>query len=293
MHIESISNGLGAQSLWLLILAIRGQIPATVSITADTGSEQDCLWSTGRRSTAKEYFDEVVIPLCHGSRVTPFFIRACTREKLPMVSIVEHTRRQILEGKFTSIKIPLFGSKGGRYKQSCTQRWKIMAINQQLRRLGAKTARTAQGIHFAEAARRVKGKYIGVIAGFDTYRTTIRRKKVETEQKWLSHYYPLVDLKLNREAIRSLIKAEGIPYLHSSECDLCPHKDLARWERTSEDVIRQGEELESSLGGKFFLTDRRIPLRQAIAAMQADRAKHPERFKAEQDFGCQNHTCGV
>jgi hypothetical protein len=51
MHLESISNGLGAPSILLVAMAIRGEIPATVSITADTGWENDRLWNTGRRST--------------------------------------------------------------------------------------------------------------------------------------------------------------------------------------------------------------------------------------------------
>jgi hypothetical protein len=40
----------------LLIMAAEGDLPNTkLSITADTGSEKDCLWSTGDRTTAKEY----------------------------------------------------------------------------------------------------------------------------------------------------------------------------------------------------------------------------------------------
>lgn len=293
-HVESISNGLGAQSIWLLVMAIRGKIPATVSITADTGWEEDCVWNNGRRTAAHTYYHEVVVPLCKGSRVTPYFVRANLRDKeTRMVSLHAHTLACAEAGMLNNIKIPVFGSRGGRMKQSCTQRWKVSAINQLLRKLGAKTARTAQGIHFGEADRRVKGKFTGVHGGWSIYQSTIRRNKIDIPIKWLSHYYPLVDLKLRREDIVELVKAEGIPYLHSSECDLCPHKDLARWERTSEETLDQGERLEEAMGGQFFLTDRRIPLRLAIAAMQADRAANPKGYAMEVDFGCRNDLCGV
>ena len=51
--------------------------------------------------------------------------------------------------------------------------------------------------------------------------------------------------------------------------------------------------METLFKGEYFFTDRRIPLRQAIAAMQADRAANPERYKQEADFGCRNDLCGV
>lgn len=293
MHIESLSNGLGAQSLVALLMAIRRKIPAEVSITADTGWETDHLWNTGRRTTAHTYFQEVIVPLCKGSAVTPLFIRAQDKHKKDMPTLFAHTKDVVAKGMFTHIKIPLFGSRRGQLRQSCTQRWKIQAINQQLRRLGAKTACTAQGIHFGEAIRRVKGLWVRDQDGWSIYQTTIKRKGVDVPVRWLTHYYPLVDSKLNREQCRAMVEAEGLPFVISSECDLCPHKDLARWEKTSEEVIEQGVELEAGLKGEFFLTDKRIPLREAIVKMQAERSLNPEKFKRDMEFGCSNAICGI
>jgi hypothetical protein len=301
-HLESVSNGLGAPSLWLLLMAIRKEIPATVSITADTGAENDRLWNTGRRSTNQEYFDEIIVPLCKGTHVTPYFVRSVDENKAELLPLMDEVALNALDGRATFI--PLFGSKGGRQMQSCTDKFKIRAIRQQQRRLGAKTGRTAQGIHFHEASRRVKGIYMGTYmtttgesdlsAGpWHVYRTTLMRKKKEVPVKWQAHYYPLVDLKMSRQQVYDAVNKEGIPFIISSECDLCPHKDLARWERSSESTIADGERIETLLKGKYFFTDRRIPLRQAIAAMQAERAANPERYKQESDFGCRNDLCGV
>ena len=274
-----------------MLMAIRNEIPATVSITADTGAENDRLWNTGRRSTNQEYFDEVVVPLCKGTRVTPYFVRSVDKYKVPLLPLMQRVILGTLKGQPSYI--PLFGSKMGRLRQSCTDKMKIRAIHQQERRLGAKTARSAQGIHFYEADRRVKGIWLREENGWNIYQSTKMIKKVEVPVKWQTHYYPLVDLKMSRQAIYDAVNKEGIPFIISSECDLCPHKDLARWERSSEATIAEGERMENMFKGEYFFTDRRIPLRQAIAAMQADRAANPELFKQEADFGCRNDICGV
>lgn len=168
--------------------------------------------------------------------------------------------------------------------------------------MGAKTNCGAQGIHAGEASRRVKGIYLRQSGKWSIYQTTIdaykllpdgARQKYQKIIKWLTHYYPLVDLGFGRRDCQEGIVKEGIPYLISSECDGCPHKDLARWERTAPDVLQDLAELEALFNGEFFFTDKRIPLMEAIAAMKAERAKNPEKYKVEADFGCQNAICGV
>lgn len=311
MHINCVSNGLGAPSLYLLLMAIRGDIPATASITADTGWENDRLWSTGRRSTNEEYFNEVVVQLCKGSRVAPYFVRSVNKHKQALPGLGEILASDISKGRPTHV--PLYGSRGGQMMQSCTDKMKIRAIRQQLRRLGAKTARCWQGIHFYEADRRTKGIFLRMEGNWSVYQTTVlenkydpvtgkpmldpdtkKRIKINKIIKWLTHGYPLVDLKLNRADIYADIERQGIPYIISSECDLCPHKDLPRWERSSPEIIEQGAELERRMGGQFFFTPLRIPLKEAIAAMQADRAINPEKYnKDTADFGCNNPVCGT
>lgn len=311
MHLESLANGLGGPSLWLLIMAIRKEIPATVAITADTGWENDRLWNTGRRSTNQQYFDEVIVPLCKGSHVTPRFVRSVDKHKRPLPPLRDILLTGIAKGR--PDHVPLFGSRGGRQRQSCTDKMKIRAIRQEQRRLGAKTGCCAQGIHYHEADRRVKGTYLRQDGKWSIYQTTvitterimletalgvwtcIDKQKVEKPIKWQTHYYPLVDLRMSRADVYAAIQKEGIPYIVSSECDLCPHKDLPRWDRSSQETIDDGERIETAMGGKFFFTDRRIPLKLALADWRADRAAHPEKYaKADTaDFGCKNDSCGT
>lgn len=301
MHLESLSNGLGAQSMLLFLMACRREIPATVSITADTGWESDRTWSTGRKSTSKGYFDEVVVPLGVKHGFTAKFVRSQYFDKTEFESLLLHVR--ICASQGIKPNIPMFGSRDGRLRQVCTDKWKIRALRQEARRLGALTNCNAQGIHAGEADRRVSGLYLHNNGRWSIYKTTFAEKvlqpdgtkrKIQKPIKWMTHYYPLVDLGLNRNDCQRLIVAEkNIPYLLSSECDGCPHKDLTRWERTSPEVLQELSDLEKLFNGEFFFTSKRIPLLEAIEAMRQERLENPERHKSEADFGCGNAVCGV
>lgn len=159
--------------------------------------------------------------------------------------------------------------------------------------MGATSNRDAKGIHFGEADRRVKGRFIEMDGQWSVYRTSYKRNGAEVEVKWLTHYYPLVDLKLRREDVAKLITAEGIPFLITSECDGCPHKDLPRWLRQTPDTLQRIADVEAKFNGEYFFTDRRKPLIEAIADMQRDLTQNPDMFAREADFGCGNAECGV
>lgn len=302
MHIEAVYNGLGAQSMLLTLMACRREIPATITLVADTGWENDRLWSNGRRSTAKVYFDEILAPLAakHGHDCR--FVRSCDKFGNEHLPLGEYTRQVAESGNFKNLNIPMFGSRGGRVMQRCTDKKKIRACRQALRKMGAKTACGAQGIHIGEASRRVNGDFLRMEGQWSIYQTIVEERqkqpdgtkiKIRKPIKWLTHYYPLVDLTLNRNDCQRKVIAEGIPYLISSECDGCPHKDLPRWERTSPSVLADLAQLESLFNGEFFFTPERVPLMDALEIMRKKRAANPERYDQEADFGCQNSICGV
>lgn len=290
LTVEAVSNGMGSQSMECLVLAAHRKIPATVSITADTGSEKDCLWNTGRRTTARVYFDEVIQPYCEKHGLDARFVRAVDKDKNPLPELEQAVRDGIAKGRPSFI--PLYGSRGGQMMQSCTDKWKIRAIRQEARRMGAKRLVTAQGIHFGERGRRVKGFPVESLGDWtiyqDTYVRNIDGEKIEKAVQWCQHYYPLVDMQLGRADAIKLLEEEGLPYLITSECDMCPHKDLPRWERTSPERLAEIAELEASMNGRFFFTDERVPLIQALAIKRAKPASTLPTI-----FGCGNSICGV
>jgi hypothetical protein len=299
IHLESISNGLGQQSMYLMVLARDGRIPATVSISADTGWELDRKWSTGERSTTEEYYNQVVVPLGKKWGIETRFVRSEFKDKSKFPPLIQHVRECAEKGKIPNI--PMYGSRGGQSRQVCTDKWKIRALRQEARRLGAKTNCNAQGIHFGEADRRIKGPFLREQNGWSIYQTVVEkseringvRVKRLVPVKWQTHYYPLVDLKMKRDQVTVAMLKENIPFLHSSECDGCPHKDFQRWERTSPSVVDELAKVEAMFNGELFFTDRRIPLKEAIANMQAEERVNPGRFNRDTDFGCGNSICGV
>ena len=85
----------------------------------------------------------------------------------------------------------------------------------------------------------------------------------------------------------------GLPYLITSECDHCPHKDLSRWLRTSPEVLQEIAEVETQFRGKFFFTDERIPLLDAIALKQKLAESQGKLFEDDSAFSCTGGVCGV
>lgn len=294
-HINYVANGMGGQSMYLLYLASQKLIPATVSITADTGWENDCDLMDGTKTTGEEFYRNHIEPFGRKYGIVTSFVRTTIKDGSNLPTIPEYLREKKALGKDKAMPVPMFGSNGGRLKQTCTDKWKISAMKQECRRLGATTARSAQGIHFGERARRVKGEYVGVEDGFSIYKTGKLDKKtgVFTPIKWLSHYYPLVDLQMDREDVRREMNRLGLPYLISSECCGCPHADPWRWLRRTDETIEAVAQIEDMYEGQMFFTDQRRPLRDVIADFKYQESAQSLLFTDVANFDCTEGVCGV
>jgi len=150
-HIDAISCGQGGPSLFLIIAAKEYNLfSADVVIVADTGWENDMLRTDGRRSDARTFFEEVTKPLAVEYGLDAYFVRANDGNGKPLPPLQDTQR---LVGSRIEVDIPMFGSNGGRLHQSCTSKYKVSAIRQQLRRLAAKTANSYLGITMDEVHR--------------------------------------------------------------------------------------------------------------------------------------------
>ncbi len=263
MHINSISCGQGAPSLFLIVLAGEGYFPADVVVVADTGWETDMLWSDGRRTGAKEFFDQVTKPLAENYGIPAVFVRSLKKDGTPYPPIPEMQ----LPGKED---LPLFGSRGGRLLQSCTSKWKIQAIRQEIRRRGAKTATTYLGLTMDETHR-------------------IKPNNVQWEQlewpligypsrnAWSKNYY--------RANVNGELEKRKIPYLVTTQCDGCPHKNYFRWSNNTPEKIEELTLFESQWKGEQFLTSKRKPLPEALKEMKSNYSS-----KDQFDF-CESGYC--
>lgn len=275
-HLNAISCGQGAPSLFLIVLAGQKRIPADVVIVADTGWEDDMLWNTGERSTARQFFEQVTKPLAEECGLSAAFVRTLDKDGKPYEPIpVAMARKQKLAGsaEYTStlygLDIPMYGSNGGRLRQTCTSKWKIQGINQELRRRGADTTLTYLGLHLNE----------------------IRRLK-PSEDVWRRNAWPLVDLmeapdrkiakiglgqRWNREGVQAEMAKLAIPWLVTTQCDGCPHNDWERWKRHTPEKIDELAALEAEIGrGEFFFCEERVPLKEALLLKEAKAAGDPD-----------------
>lgn len=263
-HINAISCGQGAPSLFLIVMAGEGLFPCDHVVVADTGWERDMLWNTGRRSDAKTFFEEVTKPLAESYGMTAAFSRAMDGKGnlLPDLDVAQW-RSPSNKGKHEHIiDIPLWTKDGkGRSLQSCTGQWKIRAVRQELRRNNAKTATVYLGLYSSES---------------------YRCKPSDVE--WVKNAWPLVDFMEQTEGVSSMnigktwdrqdvyneLVSRDIPYIISSECDGCPHKNLERWRRTHPDTIERLADFEKQFNGEWFLTKKAIPLKDALLEMEKE-----------------------
>ncbi len=68
----------------------------------------------------------------------------------------------------------------------------------------------------------------------------------------------------NKANIIEQLHKRNIPYLLTTECDMCPHKDMVRWSRTDKKTIEKLSEIERGFGGTQFFTSSRIPLMESL-----------------------------
>lgn len=255
-----IQCGQGAPSLFLIILAGQGKIEADIVIWADTGSENDLVLNDGSHVTGSEYFELVTKPLAEDYGLQAYAVK---REE-PL------HETQKLNGSI-SLDIPVFGSKGGKLKQSCTSKVKVSPSDLFLKSLGMNP----------------RFDFVTKLFGI----TMEEKHRVKRSPKrWQRFKYPLVDLGIYRQQCEEELDNRNIPYLLSTQCDCCPHQDAVRWLRHTPKTIQQLTELEASWNGSFFLTKYLEPLSVALEIMRED----VERGTAQIDFmACDNGECFV
>ena len=224
--IEIVANGLGGPSMLQFYLACVGELPPRVSITADTGSEIDRQTNKGERVTARDFFDNVVKPMGDKHGVDARFVRSQDENKNDLPPLWHDVRAA------AATDVPLFGAEGGRLKQTCTDKWKMRAIKQEARRMGATMLISAIGLHVNEVMRRAQGRQLGKTkehhGRFTLFQNGQGKGNDWTPIHWMRHYYPLADMRLSRDIIQEKLDALGIPYLLTSECDMCPRTRTRR-----------------------------------------------------------------
>lgn len=278
-HLHIISSGQGAPSTLLIWLAGQGLFQCDAVIVADTGWETDLHRSDGERVTNREYFNDVTKPLAKKFDIPAYFVRSKLGDGSDRPPIDSYQLRPTPKGSKHEFifDIPLYGKDGGKSRQSCTELWKIRAVRQQMRRLGATSGTVYLGLTMDEVHR-------------------IKPSSV----KWIQHDWPLVmpkyGVQIDRMGAQRKLKELGILYLRSTQCDGCPHKGLSRWRDTSPRVIDNLAKFEAKFKGEWYLTRHLIPLHKSIEKMEAIQAQRESGSfldKLDLDDMCDSGYCFV
>lgn len=247
MKTNVIQCGQGAPSIYLIILAGQGKIEADIVVWADTGSENDLVLNDGSHVTGLEYFKSVTKPLAEDYGLEAYSVRSKNKDGIDYPPLHQS---QKLNNNSISLDIPVFGSRGGKLRQTCTKKWKVQASDQLLLSLGSNYVTKYLGITMEE-----------------------KHRCRSSPKRWQRFEYPLVNMNIYRRQCEEELDNRNIPYLLSTQCDCCPHQDAVRWLRHTPDIIEQLLELEASWNGNFFFTKCLEPLDVALSMMKEDQER--------------------
>jgi hypothetical protein len=186
--INIISLGVGKQSSTMALMATHGEItPMPIAaIFADTGDEPSEVYE----------FLEYLTPLL------AFPVHRVQRSRLS-----DHIR------EWNQCQIPSF-VLGGLGKRQCTNHWKAMPIQREMRRLAGITNKRTTGIQ--------------VIGWQGISLDEIWRVKPSRDH-WLEKRFPLIELRMRRYDCDNWMQRNGYKIPHKSACVYCPYRSPSQW----------------------------------------------------------------
>ncbi|MCY0939241.1 phosphoadenosine phosphosulfate reductase [Streptomyces sp. H34-S4] len=259
---KTISFGGGVQSMGLMVLAARDEIPHRTFLFANVGDDSE-------DPRTLDYVERVTAPYAKANgldlRVLHRTRRSGERETL--------WGRLMRQGS-RSLPIPVRMSNGAPGTRSCTKDFKITVTGRWLREHGARAAAPAEvdiGISLDEISR-----------------ASNRRTEPYEEVT-----YPLLDLRMRRADCLTVIADEGLEAPAKSACFFCPLKSTAGWRELRRDrpgLFERACELEDTLIARratlgrdpVFLSRAGRPLHEAVSAAQDE---------LPLDVGCDSGWC--
>ena len=233
-QIEYISYGGGSPSLALIILNIKGEIKPITGrnkvdeiIFADTGWERtDIIEQT---KEIKKYvegngFKFTIVHSQYGKLETYLYNNLTKNENKGFLPIPYHSKDK------------------GLGQRQCTSQFKIVPINQYLRKTYGSVSRIAQlGIHINEVER-------------------IKDPMAKKDK----NRFPLVDLKLSRTDCINIVKEASLPVPPKSACVGCPYLPASRFIQLNHENpkdFERAEKIDTLMNpqGKY-LSNTKIPL---------------------------------
>jgi hypothetical protein len=218
------SYGGGVQSTAALVLAEQGRIDFNAFVFCNVGEDSE-------NSGTLTYIKDIVRPFVDRSRhLTLYELQRKRHGK-------DDTILGNLLSSNRSIGIPVYMSNGAPGNRSCTYDYKVMVVDQFLRKRG--------------------GKVFGAIVGLGISLDEFQRCTTKYNNKWKTLVYPLIDLRLTRLDCMHIIEDAGLPVPPKSSCWFCPFHSMSVWQEMRE---HQPEQFKKAVDLEQTINNRRANL---------------------------------
>jgi hypothetical protein len=266
--LRAFSFGGGVQSMAALVLAAEGRIDYRTFLFANVGDDSEY-------PATMVYLREVAMPFA-------------AKHGLDLIELHKTRRdgtRETLWGKLhrteRSIDIPMRLQSGAPGNRSCTADFKIRVVSKWMRAHGA--TKTNPGT-------------VGIGISVDE----IQRMK-PSQLSHLRNAHPLIDLELNREDCKAVIRDAGLPVPPKSSCFFCPFHTRKEWTRIYDehpDLFQKSVSLERMINERranlgrdpMYLTSALRPLDEVINGSHRWQMSFLEKDD-EGQYSCGPFTC--
>ena len=271
------SFGGGVQSTAALVLASQGHIAYKTFLFANVGEDSE-------NPDTLQYVHEYAIPFAHAHGLEIVEVQR------PGATLYQHITRP--GNTYASIPMRLSNGKPGRracthdYKVAVIDRWLLLeaGVKHQLVqeqnsiRAILKTMRRQGTVITPDVRTQVKERFWQssatrplAVVGLGISLDEIHRARTYSPLSWKALDYPLIQLRLARDACIEIIRRADLPIPPQSACTFCPFKTLARWRELRllhPDRFEQAAKLEENFNkgrrSPMWLTHTGMPLRQAV-----------------------------
>lgn len=257
------------QSSAMLMMGAQGHFgpPPDLAIFADTGNEPQSVY-------------EMVGWLAEHSGIEVVIVRG----EVPIDEAISNGTDA--NGCMTGFGVPFHtfdtrNGKAGMARRICTSNWKVVPIEQELRRrLGVPRVTRLSGLRVEQ--------WLGI--------TTDEIERVAPSQTaWVDTRWPLIEVGLSRtdcERWWAENAPSGAPPLARSACAICPYRSSAEWLELQDaypELFEKAAEAEAAYNQcqrergyghiESYLHRRRIPLKEAVAADRESRDSQGRLFE--------------
>lgn len=276
--IRVFSFGGGVQSHAVLVLQAQGKLPEPYDLFVFSNVGHD-----SENPETLDYLRDYTLPFCKAHGI-PFLELRRSIKNRGEVTIMEEIYYQP-----NSIIIPAYFGQGGFGRRNCTTDFKVRVIDRYIREADYTHAVIGLGIstdEFRRARSTEWHHYEGQdyipdedlpqqLSLMDMETSPLKPKAKRNIGFWKQRDYPLIALRISRDACKMLIEDAGLPVPPKSSCFFCPFKRPKEWTELKEnqpDLFEKAVQMEDFINAKrlhnakdgMFLHTSKRPLREAV-----------------------------